>query len=103
MKEFRNIKKQQQEKSYDEPEVECQLSYNVDYLDQINDYELYELKEEVLKRLQKNERELLYLLYEQKLPVHTVAQRLGITDSAVYKRRTQLVNKIKIIANILMN
>lgn len=75
----------------------------MDFLEHVNDYELYVLKEEVLKRLTKEDRELLVLLFEERRAIHAVAQQLGLSDSAVYKRRTQLVNKVKIIASMLMN
>ena len=103
MKEFRRMKKERDQKSYDEPAVENELSYEVDFLEHINEYELYALKEEVLKRLTREDRELLILLFEERRTIHAVAQRLGLIDSAVYKRRTQLVNKVKVIASMLMN
>ncbi len=103
MKEFRRMKKERDQKSYDEPAVENELSYEVDFLEHINEYELYALKEEVLKRLTREDRELLILLFEERRTIHAVAQRLGLSDSAVYKRRTQLVNKVKVIASMLMN
>ena len=43
MKEFRRMKRRDQ-KSYDEPAVENELSYEVDFLEHINEYELYALK-----------------------------------------------------------
>lgn len=97
------MKKERDQKSYDEPSVQNELSYEVDFLEHVNDYELYVLKEEVLKRLTKEDRELLVLLFEERRAIHAVAQQLGLSDSAVYKRRTQLVNKVKIIASMLMN
>lgn len=103
MKEFRRIKRESEQRSYDESSVANELSYEVDFLENVNEYELHELKEEVYKRLTKDDRELLRLLFEQRMSIHDAAQQLGLSDSAVYKRRTQLVNKVKMIANMLMN
>lgn len=103
LKEFRNISKELKSISIEDSDDDLDVSFEINFDDFISDQEISNIKGILTKQLTKDEQKLLYLLYEKKLSVKEISKKLNITDWAVYKRKSLLEAKIKIMVYATFN
>lgn len=92
---YRELKKRK-EKQLFISELSVDLSYNIDLLDaMITDDDIEVLKEEIETELNEKEKELLKLVYEDKLTSKQIAKMKNSTEAAIKQRRFRLISRIK--------
>jgi len=97
LKEFRNMRKEQSNISYDEVAEGMALTYEMNIEEDISEEKLEALRKEVLSKLTKEDAKLIQLMYDEKKSVSEISEKLGISSSAVYKRNKVLSEKIILI------
>ena len=98
LKEFRNIKKEQLNVPYDEIAEGMALTYEMNFEAPITDEQLELLRGKLLSNINREDALLLRMMYDEQKSVAEIADALGITQSAVYKRNKVLSDKIKLLA-----
>ena len=103
LKEFRNISKELKSISIEDSDDALDVSFEINFDDFISDHEISKIKEVLTNQLTKDEQKLLNLFYEKNLSIKEISKKLNITDSAVYKRKSLLEAKIKIMVYTTFN
>lgn len=98
LKEFRRMKRETEQVPLEDAENNPSIFYEINPDSSLSEAEIEKLKSNLMQKLSKEELRLLNLTFEQNLPIKDIAEKLGVTESAVYKRRGVLTAKIRILA-----
>lgn len=98
LKEFRNIKREMKNTPIEDVAENWALGYEADLYEEVSDEQILELRDRLIKSISREDSLLIKLWYDEKKSVSEISEILGISESAVYKRRAVLCNKIKLLA-----
>lgn len=94
---YRELNKRKEKQKFIS-DMTIDLSYDIDFLDEIiSDEDIEKMKAEIESELNDSEKELLELVYEKKLTSKQIADMKGSTEAAIKQRRFRLINKIKMM------